>query len=326
MLARRLLASLLVSLAVLIATSAGGAAVDAGASIRFGFVPQKAFQGQPASLSVAVRPSGVRCSASLRYADGAGQTLKAVIARSGRAAWSFVVAPKAKIGSATVTVACGKAGRISRAIAIVGPPAAPAKVVLEKSGFSQRMRFTTREVSYGLVLANPSPEKDALDVVVLVNFVDATNRVVKTESVTVPAVRAESQYFLGGSTTIPDATPVSSLEVVTRIGSQTLKSVRTPALADVLVQASLWDPGYVGAVVGQILNDHPTDMLTNAQISVVLFDPAGNVIGGGLGYGGASLMPGVRAYFQASNGVGSIPFDRAAAASVSVLGTYQRVA
>jgi len=83
---------------------------------------------------------------------------------------------------------------------------------------------------------------------VLVNSVDATNRVVKTETATVGDVKAESQYFLGGSTSIPDGTPVSSLEVVTRIGSQAKRSLRAPPTADVQVLAALYDAGFVGAV------------------------------------------------------------------------------
>ena len=42
-------------LGLLLATSAG-AAVDAGSSVGFRFLPQKTFQGQPATLSVIARP------------------------------------------------------------------------------------------------------------------------------------------------------------------------------------------------------------------------------------------------------------------------------
>ena len=307
------------------AAASAGAAVDAGGSLRFSFVPQKAFVGQPASISVVVRPSSARCAGSLRYADGATQTLKSIVARGGRASWRWNVPPRARVGTAKATISCAGAGRIARTFSVSGPPAAPARIVIEKRGFSQRVRFPSRDVSYGLVLSNPSPDKDALEVTVLVNFVDATNRVVKTETQTLAGVRAESQFFLGGSTTIPDGTPVSSLEVVTRIGSQSQRSLRAPATADVQVLAAIYDPGFVGAVQGQILNDHPTLVLASAQISTVIFDAAGNVLGGGLGFGSSSLLPGVRAYFQANLGVGAIPMDRATTAGVSVSGRYESV-
>ena len=128
-----------VVLGLLLATSAG-AAVDAGSSVGFRFLPQKTFQGQPATLSVIARPSGVRCVPTIRYADGALQSLKPTVARGNRATWNFKIAAKARIGTAMATVKCGRAGKISRSFAVAGPPAAPAKVVLKKSGFSQRVR------------------------------------------------------------------------------------------------------------------------------------------------------------------------------------------
>ena len=322
--ARRPVSLLCSFLAALTVASLAGAAVETGASLRFSFLPQKAFQGQPAALAVAVRPSGVRCSAVVRYADGRSQSLGAVVARSSRAAWRWTLPASARLGLATASVSCARAGRISRTFAVSGPPSAPARVIVQKNGFSQRLRYSSREVSYGLVLANPSPEKDALDVSVLINFVDATNRVVKTETPSVAAVAAGAQYFLGGSTTIPDSTPVSKLEIVTRIGSQAPKSAHYAPTADVQVLQSLYDLGFVGAVQGQLMNDLPSFLLSNASISAVIFDPAGEVIGGGTGYGSGSLLPGVRAYFQASLGLSAVPIDRAATAGVSVFGRYER--
>jgi hypothetical protein len=104
-----------------------------------------------------------------------------------------------------------------------------------------------------------------------------------------------------------------------------VRALRGPTLGSIQVLASLWDPGFVGAVQGELLNDHTTQLLTNTQLSAVVFDPAGNVLGGGTGYASAPLLPGVRAYFQANGGVGAIPVDRAATALVSAVGTYQQV-
>jgi hypothetical protein len=300
------------------------ASIDMTSSLRFGFVPQKAFQGQPASLSVVVRPTGVRCTAAIRYADASLLQLPSVVARAGKASWKWTIPAKVRIGAASANVACGKAGHASRSFAVVGPPSAPAKVLVRKSGFSQRVRATTREVSYGIVLSNPSPENDALDVSVLVNFVDSTNRVVATSTNKISAVGAGTDYYLGGSTSIPDATPVSKLEIVQRIASQAPKQKRGPATSDVLVQANRYEPGWIGAVVGQITNDNPTMLLSTTQISVVVFNSAGDVIGGGTGYSVGGLLPGVRAYFSAGSGVSSIPTDQAFSAGVSVLGRYEQ--
>ena len=316
----------LVVLAGLSLTATAAASLDAGDSLRFGFVPQRTFQGQPASLSVVVRPTGSRCTASIRYADRSLQTLPAVRSRAGKASWKWRIPAKAKIGSATATVSCGKAGKVARSFAVAGPPTAPARVVILKNGFSQRVMYTTRKVSYGIELSNPSPENDALEVDVLVNFLDATNRVVDTDTTNIDAIGAGTIYYLGGSTTIPDASQVSKIEIVTRIGGQQPKRKLGPGFSDILVQAQKFDPAWTGAVVGQILNDFPAMLLLRTQVSAVIYDSAGNVIGGSTGRSGDQLLPGVRAYFQSTTGADAIPFDRVGSASVSMLGAYQATA
>ena len=316
----------LVILAGLCLTATAAASLDAGNSLRFGFVPQRTFQGQPASLSVVVRPTGTRCTASIRYSDRSLQTLPAIKARAGKASWKWTIPAKAKLGSATATVTCGKAGKVARSFAVVGPPTAPARIIVQKNGFSQRVFFSSRKVSYGIELSNPSPENDALEVDVLVNFLDATNRVVDTDTTNVDAVGAGTIFYLGGSTTIPDGSQVSKIEIVTRIGGQQPKKKLGPGFSDILVQAQKSDPAWTGAVVGQILNDHPTMLLKGTNVSAVIYDSAGNVIGGSTGRNSDELLPGVRAYFQSGTGADAIPFDRVGSASVSMLGAYQAIA
>jgi hypothetical protein len=314
----------LASLVALCAITTAAASPDAGTSLRFAFLPQKAFQGQAASLSVTVRPTGVRCTALLRYADGSVQRLAPVVARANRAAWRWQVPAKVKVGAATASVACAKTGRVSRGFTVVGPATAPAKVEVRKSGFSQRVRFSSRNVSYGVVLHNSSPENDALNVVVLTNFIDSTDRVVDTDSQSITAIGAGTDFYLGGWTSIPDSTPVSTLEIVVRIGGQAPKRKLGPPTSDVLVQEARHDRGWVGAVVGQIENDHATMMLSSPRVSTVIFDSAGNVIGGSRGSSTSGLLPGVRAYFSAGSGADSVPIDRAVSAGVSVLGRYEQ--
>jgi hypothetical protein len=313
------------AIAVLSVPAAAAGAVDAGQAFRFGTVPQRAVQGQLASLSVVVQPTGVLCAASVRYANGAVQRLAAVRARANKASWRFKVPANASPGAATANIACNRAGKGVRRFSVVAAPKAPeaARVTVRNSGFSQRVRSTTRYVSYGVELQNHSPESDALDVTVLVNFLDANGRVVDTDSSRIGAVAAGSVYYHGGSTTIPDASFVSRIEIVTRVEGQSPKRKLGPPFADILIQASKAEPAWVGAVVGQIENDHGTHMLTRTAVSAVIYDSGGAIIGGTSGYMGEQLLPGVRAYFQASRGANSIPFDRAFAASVSTLASYR---
>jgi hypothetical protein len=94
-----------------------------------------------------------------------------------------------------------------------------------------------------------------------------------------------------------------------RIGSPAPKRKLGPPTSDVLVQESLYDRGWVGAVVGQIENDHPTMMLPSPKVSTVNFDSAGDVIGGSRGTSTRGSLPGVRAYFSACWRADSVPID-----------------
>ena len=313
----------LTALAALTLTATAAGALDAGSSLRFGFVPQRAFQGQPASLSVVVRPSGVRCAASVRYADATLQRLPSVVARAGRASWRWEIPAKVKTGSATAAVSCGKAGKSSRAFTVAGPPSAPARVVVLKNGFSQRVVYTTRRVSFGAELSNPSPENDALGVDVQVNFIDATNRVVQTEHLAVTAIGAGTVYYLGGSTSIPDATP--SLQARGR------DPHRRPAAEEEARPRVLRHPrpgsGLRTGVDGRRRrpgHERPPDdaVAVDADLRGRLRlgrQHRRRLSGRHLrrdAAGRALLLP-------ASNGADAIPYDRVAAANVSVLGTYE---
>jgi hypothetical protein len=315
----------LTALAVLVAAAPAGAAVDAGASLRISFLPQKTFRGQAASLSVAVRPSGVRCSGRIVYADGRKQGLKATTARRGRATWRWTVPLNVKFGAATVSVSCNRAGSVSRVFVVTGRPTEPARVEVEKQGFSQRVRFASRDVSYGVALRNVSPENDALNVSVHVNMLDSTGVIRKTDVRTVTAIGAKGTYYLGGGVSIPEHwIPISTLEIKVNIGSQQAKALWTPQLSDYRIVAAQYDPGFVSTVFFQALNDQPLYVFSAPSISAVVFDAAGAVIGGGTGYGMTQLAPGIRAQYDASLGLSAIPIDRAATAGVSVLGTYTR--
>jgi hypothetical protein len=318
------LASVVAFVALVVAAPAA-AAVDAGSSLRISFLPQKTFRGQPATLSIVVRPAGTRCTASVVYADGRKQKLPATKAKRGRATWKWTVPLEVRLGAATVSVGCGRAGSASRVFVVAGKPTEPARVEIEKHGFSQRVTRTgSREVSYGIVLANVSPDNDALDVRLHVNMLDATNTVRRTTTSRVGVVGAKGRYYFGDSASIPEGVPVSTLEIQVRIGSQQPKALWQPQLSDYRIVPSGYDPGWVAGVYFEALNDQPLHVLSRSTTSAVIFDAAGNVLGGGTGQAFTALAPGMRAQFDASRGFSAIPFDRAASAGVSVLGKYTR--
>jgi len=295
-------------------------------TLRFSFVPQQAFQGLPAAVSILVKPAAVRCALSVRYADGSLQSgLGETRSASGRAAWKWDMALDAPAGPARAAVHCGRSGSLSRVFTVVGGTVRPSKLQIVAQGFSQRPDSydSGSAVSYGVVLDNPSDIRDAQNVTVLVNFLDAGGKVLQTATNRAGTIGAAATYNVGGSAQLPTQAPVSRLEVVVQTDGFVKHAFHEPALENVHVVASTFEPDWVGAVRGDVINDAPLQTLTNAQLSIVLFDAAGKVIGGGTGYLLAALPPGTRAFFDAGLGLNSVPAARVSTAAVSIQPTYK---
>lgn len=60
------------------------------------------------------------------------------------------------------------------------------------------------------------------------------------------------------------------------------------------------------------------------DLSAVIFDDAGNVIGGGSGFAFQTLPPGARQFIQLSYGLDAIPMIRAASMLVSITSTWKQ--
>lgn len=308
----------------LMAASAGAA--SRAWTLRFSFVPQRAYQGQSAAVSVLVKPATARCTLAVRFADGSSQPgLTAVRAAQGKAAWTWSLAQTAVPGTAKATVSCGRSGTMSRTFTVVGGTVIHSKLVITAQGYSQRPDSfgPGSSVSYGVVLDNPSSSADAQSVTVLVNFLDASDHVLQTSSTSVPAIAAGSFFNLGGNTSLPSQTPVSRLEIVVQTGSYVAHALHIPPVDNIQIVPSTYDPGWVGAVNGEIVNDHPTDVLTNAQLSIVLYNATGQVVGGGTGYVFNALPPGTRSFFSASNGFSAVSVQNASTAAISIEPSYK---
>jgi hypothetical protein len=283
-------------------------------------VPAQAAQGQIVGIAVSVSPAGVRCSASVRYVNGAMQPgLKPRVAAGGRAAWKWRVPLTAAPGNAKVKVACGRAGRVEREFSVVAKPKTPPKVTVSKQGFSMRYKATGGSTaSFGVILRNSSPDEDALNVHVLVNFVGPGNIVMGTVSQTVSVVSAADTYNLGGSLDWQGTPTVNRLEIVVTVSSHAPKSQKYPSLSNVFISGSPYDPGYVGEVDGEVRNNDGRQTLVSSNLSMVILDAAGNVVGGGSGFTFAPVPPGARILFKASSGFTAIRLDQAASALISV--------
>jgi hypothetical protein len=298
-------------------------AFGAAPPLRFAAAPSRVAQGGHVQVAVAVRPASARCTLGVRYANGARQAgVGATNAVAGRAAWAWDVPVGAAVGRAVVSVHCAGAGTKTHPLLVVGAEA-PVKVDVVKSGFSIRPRvYGGTDVSYGVLLQNRSTTEDALSVSVLVNFVLPNAKLLGSASTPVTGIAAGQTYALGGSLSFDGAAPIDRLEVVVIVSKHAKHTLHLAPTDNLYLEPSSFDTGYLGAVDGELVNDMPSMILQSAQLSAVVLDANGNVVGGATGYAFAPLPPSTRELFKLQQAVTAIPVTKAASAIVSVTPTY----
>ena len=318
----RLVASSVAILSALVLVAPLGAASDAGPSISFQSAPRHVFPGKAATATVRVRPAGTLCSLNLRYAGGSTQRLPRVRATGGRATWHWQVAPSAKPGAGSMTASCGRAGRRTRALVVVGNIIPRRLSVLQRGWTARPGRSRGTDVTYGVVLQNEATDRAAVDVSVLVNFVDDQNRLFGSATTKVPYVAAGSRFAMGDSLSFPAMAPVAKLEVVIQVGGWTRQAPAPVGVANLRIFEAENDAGWGGSIEGELINDHPLLILDRARLSAVIFDVDGNVIGGAQGSSSASLPPGGRVFFKMTSGLRQVPFHLAHSALISIEARY----
>ena len=315
-------APLVFSLLVALALAPGaGAAV----SLRFSAVPAKVWQDQQATVAIAVRPAGVRCTLTVRYADGSMQRgLAAVRAVNGKARWTWRVPLTADAGAARVVAWCKGVGKLTRTVVVIGATDARAKVVVGETGFTQRPdRYCCGStVSYGIVLRNPDVAYDAVSISVLVNFLNADGRILGSKSDRVAGIAAGSEYAFGGWMRLGAQTVVTRLEIVVITASRAPRTLHFPATTAIGFEQAVGDPGWVGAVAGELVNDNARMTLSRAKLSVIVRSPEGTILGGSTAYVSVALLPGTRVLWKALTGLKSIPIEQASSAQVSIEPTW----
>lgn len=301
-------------------TLAAVSGAGAGATSVRVSAPARVFEGQRISVEATVTPKNARCRLLIRYAGGRAQHLQEQTASAGRISWTVRVPDVAK-GRATARVTCARGGSASASMMVQLALQAP-KITIEKSGFTQRpRRFSPgSDVSYGLVIHNARSQVDATNVSVLVNFVDDSNRVLGTAHDSILRLPANTTLFFGGQQAIPVQDPVTRLEVIVGAKSDE-KEPATPLLISDIVIAPRQSEPYVDSVRGQVLNKRNAPM-RSGLVGVVILDAEENIIGGGAGYAHGPLAFGGREAFSVSGDFSAIPFEKAAAALVSVVPSY----
>ena len=299
------------------------AAADARISkVAFTRAPATALQGKLVKIAVAAKPArSTRCTLSVTYNDGTVEQLGRTFARLGRATWDWRVPQVAQPGRARLLASCGGAGTVTRSLTVVGT-LIPPKIVVADQGFSVRAKTTGSEVSFGLMLQNTSPNADALNVYVLVNFIMADGQAIGTKAESIEAIAAGTTFAYGGSLSFPGAAPVSRLEIVLKIGDRQRRTIHQPLVQSIGIVPGRRDATWVGEVNGEIVNNHPLLNVSRTKLSTVVFDAGGSIVGGGTGYATALLPPGTRQVFAITSGVDAIPWARASRAAVSTFATY----
>ncbi|MFL5968666.1 MAG: hypothetical protein ACJ74L_03640 [Gaiellaceae bacterium] len=300
-----------------------GAASGRTQAVLFSGGAARVVQGNPVTIDALVSPAGARCRLSVRYRGGARQKgLAAVTAAGGRASWTFEVPRRVRTGLAHLTLSCGGAGHASRTMMVIGQ-VLPPKIDVLQTGWSARPHpYGGTGVSWGVILANRSKTQDALDVQVLCNFVMADNRLIGSATQRIADISADSKHATGGELQFPAGAPIARLEIVVQIGKGGPVTRTKPGISFIRVMPSVYEPQWTGEIDGEVQNDHPTKTVQYVELSGVVLDGSGNILGGGTGFGYATLPPAARMAMKISQGLGSIPYAKAAAAVVSVIPHY----
>lgn len=167
------------------------------------------------------------------------------------------------------------------------------KITVEKQGFTTRPSpGSGTRLSFGLILHNSSPSKDATAVTVQTNFVMGDNNLLGTDTERVDEIAAGSDFALGRMINFPGLAPITRLEVVVTVGSFKPHVAHQATLANMHLVPQIFDSKWLGSVEGELQNTDPAWTLQSASLSAVVFYASGNVLGGGSGFAFQSLLPG----------------------------------
>jgi hypothetical protein len=291
-------------LLAVIATSAVAvtAAQARSPGIRLTLAFHRITQGDVEILNATVPRSGT-CSLTVRYANGRRQPLGDYHEQGHQVSWEWLVPPRAAVGRAKARVACGGSEARSGAFVVRRRPYSSVAVV--QRGFTQlRNGRGGTNISWGVVLVNRS-QQEARNVTVYANFLDAAGDLVLTDFVRVAGIAPGATYYAGSVADTAGFPVATRLVAVVNGTHDTPQTLASPDVTNVLVSAGDGDGSTV--VSGDVTNDGTTQLSSDAVIFAVLFDGAGKVIGGGLGFPPSALAPGAEGAFEIHTGPGGPP-------------------
>jgi hypothetical protein len=136
--------------------------------------------------------------------------------------------------------------------------------------------------------------------------------VVGTDGRIVSAIPAGSTYYFGGAIQHSAARTATTLEIHVQSAVGAPASLVPPGSANVHPVS--------GGIAGELVNTTARPLSNLSRITGVVFNAAGDVIGGGANYQPATVAPGAHAAFSISTP--SVPLAGAASAQVSAEPEY----
>jgi hypothetical protein len=311
----------MVALCVFVGSSALGDASARTTGMTVHGPSKPVYIGQTMQLRVLYHGQSVHCVATVSYTGGKVQKLGDRATSSSGATWSFRV-PAVRPGTARAVINCGEAGKGSIPFQVRAALQAP-KIITERTGFSQRLnRDGSTNVCFGLELRNDRARVDATHVAVLVNLVDADNRVIGTDHLTLIRIPAGATVYIGDQLSRLVNIPIVRVEVVAVTATSTAVAPAIPPLiSDILITPDR--DRYVGGVYAQLLNQSGLQ-LQGGELGTVLVDAEGNIIGGGRGNVQGPVSLGARELSKTFSQMTAVPYDSAAQALISVVPRYPR--
>lgn len=316
-----MLRTAIVTLCVFVGSSALGSASARTSGMTVYGPTKPVYIGQTIQLRVVVHGQSVHCVATISYTGGKVQNLGDRVAGASGATWSFRV-PAVRPGGARAVINCGEAGRGSIPFQVRVALRAP-KIITERTGFSQRLnRDGSTNVCFGLELRNDRARVDATHVAVLVNLVDADNRVIGTDHLQLIRIPAGATVYIGDQLSRLANIPIARVEVVAVEATSTPIAPATPPLiSDILIAPDR--DRFVSTVYAQLLNQSGLE-LQGGELGTVLVDAAGNIIGGGRGTVQGPVSLGARELSKTFTQMTAVPYASAAQALISVVPRYPR--
>lgn len=319
--AQRRVAPLALMCALVLALHDAAAATNA---VRVRVSPATVRAGESVVIAASGIPTTATCRPMLRSPTGSARSLASKKARSSQISWAWLVPKTAAPGRWTASVACVGAPKASAGFTVLQaaptpppPQVIPAKLEVEKYGFGLDVDEFLTWLNYGAVIRNLSPDEDALYVTVLVNVIGSNGQILESQSTFYAAIPAATTYYAGDVMLLFDEAPaVARIDVSVSFREGAKKAITLPPVSNVRVQG---DQG-PARVAGELQNTATTPLSEFAEITAVVFDAAGNVLGGGSRFPGAYVPPGERIGFEIY--VWGRTYSEVASAQVSVESEY----